>query len=90
MIVNKHNGGVQTVVLPQLLHYFGGAALSWQWVTELLSDSFRCIAIDLPGFGNAAPLEHPSIEGFAAFVQDSYSLSCLMRLRYVATSFSCG
>jgi len=51
------------------LHYFGGAAVSWQWVAERLSDSFRCIAIDLPGFGNTAPLEQPSIEGFAAFVQ---------------------
>lgn len=65
---NVKQWGEQKEILV-FLHYFGGAALSWQWVTELLSDFFRCIAIDLPGFGNAAPLEHPSIEGFAAFVQ---------------------
>ncbi len=69
----KDNGNVkqwgskgETLVF---LHYFGGAAVSWQWVAELLSDSFRCIAINLPGFGNAAPMEQPSIKGFAAFVK---------------------
>ena len=50
-----------------LLHYFGGSALSWQWVTELLP-AYHCIVPDLPGFGGAAPLKEPSIEAMARWV----------------------
>ena len=52
------------------LHYFGGSAKSWQWVAEALSKDYRCIAINLPGFGGAAAMEEPSIQGFAEYVQE--------------------
>lgn len=52
------------------LHYFGGAARSWQWVTEHLSADYHCVALNLPGFGGTRPLEEPSIEAFAAYVRD--------------------
>lgn len=35
------------------LHYFGGSSNSWSKVIAELSHTFRCIAIDLPGFGNS-------------------------------------
>lgn len=35
------------------LHYFGGSSNSWSEVIGELSHKFRCIAIDLPGFGNS-------------------------------------
>jgi pimeloyl-ACP methyl ester carboxylesterase len=38
------------------LHYFGGSSRTWKKVIELLKVTFRCIAIDLPGFGFSAPL----------------------------------
>ena len=47
------------------LHYFGGAAESWQWVAEALSATHRCVAINLPGFGNVKALKEPSIHGMA-------------------------
>jgi pimeloyl-ACP methyl ester carboxylesterase len=50
------------------LHYFGGAARSWQWVTERLPD-YRCVALDLPGFGGTPALSAPSIEAMADYVQ---------------------
>lgn len=50
------------------LHYFSGAAISWQWVANKLETDFRCISIDLPGFGDTPPLEWPSLEGYADFV----------------------
>lgn len=50
------------------LHYFSGAATSWQWVADKLETDFRCISIDLPGFGETPPLEWPSLEGYANFV----------------------
>lgn len=46
------------------LHYFGGAATSWQWVAEQLSD-YRCVAIHLPGFGGRAALDQPSLQTYA-------------------------
>ena len=50
------------------LHYFGGSALSWQWVTEKLLPAYHCVVPDLPGFGGATPLESPSIEAMARWV----------------------
>lgn len=41
--------------LPALvfLHYFGGSARTWQPVIERLSSQFRCLAIDLRGWGDS-------------------------------------
>ena len=52
-----------------LLHYFGGSAQSWFWVAEKLSDDYRCIAINFPGFGGEPPMKSPSIQGFADYVR---------------------
>ncbi len=35
------------------LHYFGGSSRAWQPVIDLLSNDFRCIALDLRGWGNS-------------------------------------
>lgn len=51
------------------LHYFGGSALNWQWVAEALSPQVRSIALNLPGFGPAACLEQPSLQGYADHVK---------------------
>lgn len=64
------------------LHYFGGSAQSWTWVAEKLSSEYRCVAINLPGFGGTAAMPNPSIKAFSDFVQkelkslghESYSL----------------
>jgi pimeloyl-ACP methyl ester carboxylesterase len=59
-----------------LLHYFGGAALSWQWVAKAMPANTRCIALNLPGFGPAPGLDKPSLHGFADYVhQTLHSLS---------------
>lgn len=44
--------GVKPTVF--LLHFLGGSAREWSGVTALLAPQFRCVAIDLPGFGDAA------------------------------------
>ncbi len=44
------------------LHYFGGSSRTWKAVVEILKDRFHCIAIDLPGFGDSAPLKKPTVE----------------------------
>lgn len=40
------------------LHYFGGAASSWEDVILHLRDEFRCIAVDLYGFGKSPSPQH--------------------------------
>lgn len=39
------------------LHYFGGAASTWEKVISSLQDDFRCIAVDLLGFGKSPSQE---------------------------------
>lgn len=51
------------------LHYFGGSGQSWKWVTDILSDKYRCVALTLPGFGGSPAMDNPSIENFAEYVQ---------------------
>jgi pimeloyl-ACP methyl ester carboxylesterase len=53
------------------LHYFGGAANSWQWVIQALEAEFRCVALDLPGFGQQPPLEEPSLQAYSDFVWEA-------------------
>lgn len=68
------------------LHYFGGSAQSWSWVAERLMDTFRCIAIDLPGFGGNLALNDPSIQNFAAYVQDQITLSGISHYHLIGHS----
>jgi len=35
------------------LHYWGGSRRTWSGVVEQLSDRFRCIAVDLRGWGKS-------------------------------------
>lgn len=58
--------GSQTLVF---LHYFGGSAMSWQWVAAQMQ-GYRCIAINLPGFGDAPALESPSLAAYATAVTE--------------------
>ncbi|PZD70968.1 Dihydrolipoyllysine-residue acetyltransferase component of acetoin cleaving system [Acaryochloris thomasi RCC1774] len=51
------------------LHYFGGAASSWQWVAEKLQPDHRCVALNLPGFGGAPVLHQLSLQQYADAVQ---------------------
>ncbi len=55
------------------LHYFSGAAVSWQWVIDQLKGDFHCLALDLPGFGNAPPLADPNLKSYSTFIQSALS-----------------
>jgi len=50
------------------LHYFGGEAKSWQWVTPHLEKDYPCICLNLPGFGGTPPLKETSITAMAQWV----------------------
>ncbi len=70
------------------LHYFSGAAASWQWVVEILQHDFQCIALDLPGFGQAEPLAETSLAGYSQFI--SKALTQLQLERVVLVGHSMG
>lgn len=71
------------------LHYFGGSSRTWKPVVDLLKDRFRCIAIDLPGFGSSSPLPSPaSVERVAGKV--NALLEKLRLKKYVLVGHSMG
>ncbi len=58
------------------LHYFGGAAKSWEWLIDELSRDYDCLALDLPGFGGSEPLVDLSIETMAKNVIGQVKRQC--------------
>ena len=60
-------GDVPTVFC---LHYLGGSAREWARVAAVLERS-RCVALDLPGFGDAATLPGYSVAEMAQGVVDA-------------------
>lgn len=47
--------GVQPVIL--FLHGLGGSRIGWEAQLSELGRQFRCVAWDMPGYGDSAPLE---------------------------------
>lgn len=52
-----------------LIHGWSSSWFTWKPILPSLSKRYRCIAIDLPGFGKSpAPAERPTIAGYADLV----------------------
>ena len=51
------------------LHYLGGSAREWARVEQRLGGAFDLVAIDLPGFGNAARVTGYSVDDMAQMVR---------------------
>lgn len=61
------------------LHYFGGSALAWEPVIAELREQFRCIALDLRGFGDSdTPANRFSV---THYVEDLVALVKTLELR---------
>lgn len=69
-------------------NYLSGVAASWPWVTEKLKQDFHCIALELPGFGDAPPLDEPTLQNYGNFVCDA--IACLGIERFVLIGHSMG
>ncbi len=52
LALNYIDSGTGDIALV-FLHYFGGSSLTWSYVTDELNGEFRCIAIDIHGFGDS-------------------------------------
>lgn len=51
-----------------LLHALGGSARAWDGLVAALGDRFQCVAIDLPGFGDATAATDLSVAGMVDHV----------------------
>ncbi|MBI3966010.1 MAG: alpha/beta hydrolase [Chloroflexi bacterium] len=53
-----------------LIHGSGGSAAVWRHQTDALTPLCRVVAMDLPGHGGRAPLATPSVDDYAADVEE--------------------
>ncbi|SOD96602.1 alpha/beta fold hydrolase [Spirosoma fluviale] len=71
------------------LHYFGGSAVEWEIVMNLLERDYRCVAIDLRGHGNSeAPKTGYAVDDMADDVLGLIDLFGLQDYVLVAHSMS--
>lgn len=53
------------------LHALGSSSNEWSGVIQRLEARFDCVALDIPGFGDAPPLQHVDTAALAAwFVEE--------------------
>ena len=55
----SESGSGDTVLL--FLHFFGSSRKEWRHVTEQLCSDYRCVAADMPGFGEASHIAGYSV-----------------------------
>ncbi|SNT32513.1 Pimeloyl-ACP methyl ester carboxylesterase [Granulicella rosea] len=69
-----------------LMHFLGGSAREWDEVRARLDGKYRCVAIDLPGFGDAAEIPGYTVAEMADSV--ALTLRALGLDRYVLVGHS--
>ncbi len=70
------------------LHFFGSSRREWRQVTERLAATYRCIAADMPGFGEAAGTTGFSVAEMAAHVRILVEHFAPLPVVLIAHSFS--
>jgi pimeloyl-ACP methyl ester carboxylesterase/CRP-like cAMP-binding protein len=67
--IYMHEEGPRHGPLALLIHGWSSSSFTWAPVLPALSRRYRCIAVDLPGFGQSpAPARKPSIAGYADLI----------------------
>ena len=69
------------------LHGLGGTRLAWEPQLEGLADRFRCIAWDLPGYGDSAPLHELTFPAIVASIVRLLDTLTVDRADVVGLSF---
>ena len=65
-VINYEEQGPANGPIAILIHGWSSSTFTWAPVLPSLSKRYRCIAVDLPGFGKSpAPKEPPTIAGYA-------------------------
>lgn len=71
-----------------LMHFYGGARREWTDVMNVLAHHQRCIALDMPGFGDAHEAMGFDTESMVSQVDDTIQALGLERVVLVGHSFS--
>ncbi|OHV07685.1 alpha/beta fold hydrolase [Kushneria phosphatilytica] len=71
-----------------LMHFFGNSHRDWTEVLPYLTPYHRCIAVDMPGFGDAGPSEALDSVAMADQVEETVRELGLTRVVLVGHSFS--
>lgn len=71
-----------------LLHFFGGSLREWAEVSAILSPQHHCIAMDLPGFGDASDIPGYTVEAMASHIAETFSSLRLSSFVLVGHSMS--
>lgn len=71
-----------------MMHFFGNSHREWLEVIERLEPNHRCIALDLPGFGDAADRDGFDTRAMADQVEQTIKEMGLERVVLVGHSFS--
>ncbi len=71
-----------------LLHLFGSSKREWTECISLLAPRFRCIAMDLPGFGEAASIRGYGVEEMVQRVEATLRTMQLPRFVLIGHSMS--
>jgi pimeloyl-ACP methyl ester carboxylesterase/CRP-like cAMP-binding protein len=68
-IINTQEEGPANGPVAILIHGWSSSSFTWAPVLSSLSRRYRCIAVDLPGFGRSpAPQDPPTIAGYADLI----------------------
>jgi pimeloyl-ACP methyl ester carboxylesterase len=86
MLPYIESGAGNTVLL--FLHFFGSSHREWRHVTERLATQYRCIAADMPGFGDARDLRGYTVSEMCAQLQSLLSSFAPAPVVLVAHSLS--
>jgi pimeloyl-ACP methyl ester carboxylesterase len=69
------------------LHGLGGSRIAWEPQLAALSDARRCVAWEMPGYGDSVPLLPLTFEGIADAVRDLIDALGVERVDVVGLSF---
>ena len=86
MLPFTESGSGPTTLL--FLHFFGSSRREWRHVTAALSVSYRCVAADMPGFGEAVGIAGYSVAEMTAHVRTLVEYFAPTPVVLVAHSFS--
>jgi pimeloyl-ACP methyl ester carboxylesterase len=75
--VHIEETGVARGPLAVLIHGWSSSSFAWKPILPALGQRYRCLAVDLPGFGRSPPLNTPpSIAAYADLVAQIIELNC--------------
>ena len=86
MLPYTESGAGDTVLL--FLHFFGSSRREWRHVIQRLEATHRCVAADMPGFGEATDISGYSIEAMSAHIRTLAEHFAPAPIVLVAHSFS--